>query len=376
MFQIPVQSQFNDVVDNFPKKSNASAHDSPTRRLLMLRIQRLALLVFLLSITFITTSWAAPGSSVTVMTKNMDTGTDFGFFFAYLQTNPALGAQLTWEELQKNDFAGRAVLLAQEIATAQPAVVGLQEVTLLRVGPTPATATNVVMDQLDLLLGALAALGRPYTLVTTQDLTDLAFPLPAGFAARFTDRDAIIARADLAGLSVSNTHQGIYQTLLSFSGITAYRGWLSADVTVGTNSFRFVATHLESSGGLYGNPDVDLIQAAQAAELAATFSGSSLPVAIAADFNSNAARTPPEQTLSYGIMLNAGFTDSWRAVYRGNPGFTWPLYVEDPLRPHPQGPFERIDYVFAQGLTVQSADRTGLRQPSSDHAGVVATLGF
>jgi endonuclease/exonuclease/phosphatase family metal-dependent hydrolase len=248
----------------------------------------------------------------------------------------------------------------------------------LRTGsdPTdPFNTPNVLVDQLDLLL---IALGPSYHLVNVSTLTDLAFPVSQDMTVRFTDRDAIIARADVP---VGNFQGHLYSTLLSFPPgqplFTAPRGWISADVTVGTNTFRFVATHLESSGGLYGNPLVDLIQAAQAGELAATFAGSTLPVVIAADFNSNATHTPPEQTASYGIMLDAGFTDSWRAIHRGEPGFTWPMYVEDPLQDHPQGPFERIDFVFVDGLAVTSAERTGVKAPhSSDHAGVVATLAF
>src|ERR1051325_455622 len=92
-----------------------------------------AVLFFLFGVS---TSHAA----VRVMTKNMDSGTDFGFFFANLQTNPQLGIQLTLQEFQKNNFPLRAALLAQEIAAADPQVVGLQEVTLLRTGPTPAEA--------------------------------------------------------------------------------------------------------------------------------------------------------------------------------------------------------------------------------------------
>ena len=329
-----------------------------------------AVLICLLSVS---TSWAGSGT-FTAMTKNMDAGTDFGFFFANLQTNPALGVQLTFEEFMKNDFPGRAALLAQEIIAAGPQVVGLQEVTLLRSGPDPSNTPNVLIDQLQLLLGALAAEGHPYYLVGSQDLVDLAFPVAAGGAVRFTDRDAIIARADLPAsqLAVTNFQKHIYSTILSLPGLTVRRGWLSANVAIGSDAFLFVTTHLESSGGLYGNPAVDLIQAAQAAELAATFATSSIPVVIAADFNSNATHTPPEQTLSVGIMLTTGYTDAWRAVHRGIPGFTWPLYIEDPLRPHPQGPFERIDFIFSLGVQPASAERTGLKAPqSADHAGVV-----
>jgi len=76
-------------------------------------------------------------------------------------------------------------------------------------------------------------------------------------------------------------------------------------------------------------------------------------------------------------MLTSGLTDAWPAVNHGNPGFTWPLYVEDPLAAHPKGPFERIDFIFERGFAIQSADRIGWKAPhASDHAGVVAALVF
>jgi endonuclease/exonuclease/phosphatase family metal-dependent hydrolase len=291
----------------------------------------------------------------------MDAGTDFGFFFANLQTDPSLGVQLTWQELQKNNFPECAALLAREIVAAHPDVLGLQEVTLLRMGSTPQTATTVLMDQLQLLTDSLAALGHLCSAVAIQSNLDVAFPVSVDTAVRFTDFDAILVRADLPAANITNVQGSHYQALVSVSGFTSYRGWVSADITVAGQPFRFVATHLESSGGLYGNPAVDLIQAAQAAELAETLASAEIPVVIAGDLNSNATHTPPEQTLSYGIMMSAGFTDSWRAVHRGIPGFTWLLYLEDPLRDRPQGPFERIDFVLARGLGPAAADRTGVK---------------
>jgi endonuclease/exonuclease/phosphatase family metal-dependent hydrolase len=314
--------------------------------------------------------WA--GDKITVMTRNMDAGTDFGPFIANFQTDPALGVQLTLEEVAKNDFPGRAALLAQEIATAKPDLVGLQEVTLWTL-PTPDGIA--VVDQLQLLLAALAAQDEPYTVVAVNTLTNLAFPVGASFA-RFTDRDAIIVRAR-SPVALGDPQAGRYQTLLPFApGITVQRGWLSVDASVANARLRFVTTHLESAAELYGNPQVDLIQAAQAQELAQLFA-SALPLVIAGDFNSNATHTPPEQTAAYKIMLGYGYVDAWSAVHRGVPGFTWPLYLEDPLREHVQGPLERIDLVFARGIAPTSIIRTGLRAPhASDHAGVLATFEF
>jgi endonuclease/exonuclease/phosphatase family metal-dependent hydrolase len=136
----------------------------------------------------------------------------------------------------------------------------------------------------------------------------------------------------------------------------------------------FVDTHLESTNP--AQPQVNLLQAAQAQELAGLFSGTPR-VVVTGDFNSNATNTPPEQTESVKIMLASGFTDSWPAVRYGNPGFTWPLFVEDPFAAHPQGPFERIDFIFESGFGIRSVDRIGFKAPhASDHAGVVAVLIF
>ena len=104
----------------------------------------------------VSASWAGTGEKVTVMTKNMDAGTDLGFVVAYLQTNLLLGVQLTFQEVLKNNYPLRAFLLGQEIAAAKPDVVGLQEATLWRTGPDPDHATDVMVDQLELLLDALA----------------------------------------------------------------------------------------------------------------------------------------------------------------------------------------------------------------------------
>ena len=74
-------------------------------------------------------------------------------------------------------------------------------------------------------------------------------------------------------------------------------------------------------------------------------------------------------------MLSSGFTDAWSTTNPGNPGFTWPLSVEDPLAGHPSGPFERIDFIFETGLAIQAVDRIGWKAPhASDHAGVVAVF--
>ncbi len=332
----------------------------------------------LLGASFLSNTAYAADSPVTVMTQNMDAGTDLGFALAYLNTStPTVGIDLTYQEILQGNFAGRAAILAQEIATAKPQMVSLQEVTLWTTGPATNPQQTTLFDQLRLLTDDLAGLGESYSVVAVNQLTNIALPMSSGVWLGFLDRDVVLARNDIA-LSIANVRKSTYTLELTIpsplGNIPIPRGWIAADVTFGGNTFTFVETHLEST--VPGQPQVSLLQAAQAQELATIFS-TTPHLVIAGDFNSNATHTPPEQTQSVKVMLAAGLTDTWSAIKHGNPGFTWPLYVEDPLAPHPQGPFERIDFIFERGLETQSVDRIGWTGPhASDHAGVVADLGF
>ena len=292
----------------------------------------------------------AAGTALTVMTQNMDAGTDLKLALAYLNTStPTVGIDLTYQEILQSNLPGRAAFLAQEIADKEPQLVSLQEVTLWSTGPD-AAHQSPLFDQLQLLLGALAARGQNYSVVAVNPLTQIALPMSNGIWLGYLDRDAVLIRSD-AGFDVSNVRKGTYANHLiipsPLGGIDVPRGWIAADVTSNGNTLTFVDTHLEST--YPGQPQINLLQAAQAQELASLF-GSTVRTVVAGDFNSNATKTPPEQTSSVTIMLASGFTDSWPVVNYGNPGFTWPLYVEDPFAPHPQGPFERIDFIFESGF--------------------------
>jgi len=322
--------------------------------------------------------WAGPGNpTVTLMTQNMDAGTDLGFALAYLNTStPTVGIDLTYQEILQSNFAGRAAILAQEIATAKPHMVSLQEVTLWSTGPSSSQQAPL-FDQLQLLLDNLAGLGQDYSVVAVNQLTSVALPMSSGVWLGLLDRDVVLARNN-TGLSIANVRKNTYTAELTIPSplgvIEIPRGWIAADVTLGDDTFTFVDTHLESTYA--GQPQINSLQVAQAQELAALFSNTQRLV-IAGDLNSNATHTPPEQTQSVTVILASGLTDTWPAIHNGDPGFTWPLYVEDPLAAHPRGPFERIDFVFERGLVIQTVDRigwTGLH--ASDHAGVVGDLNF
>lgn len=341
----------------------------------MRRLTLTSATIALFGVFFVCDAAQAANSTVTVMTQNMDAGTDLKFALAYLNTStPTIGIDLTYQEIQQGNFAGRAAILARQIATAKPHLVSLQEVTVWTTGPDPVHQTPL-FDQLQLLLGALAAAGQDYSVVEVNPLTGIALPMSNGIWLGFLDRDVVLMR-NTEDLSVTNVRKGTFGAHLiipsPFGNIETPRGWIAVDATLGDNSFTFVDTHLEST--FPGQPQISQLQAAQAQELAALFS-TTARVIIAGDFNSNATHTPPEQTASIMVMLSYGFADTWKAVNRGDPGFTWPLYVEDPLRAHPKGPFERIDFIFESGLAIQRVYRVGWTGPhASDHAGVVAVL--
>ena len=57
---------------------------------------------------------------------------------------------------------------------------------------------------------------------------------------------------------------------------------------------------------------------------------SSPAVILAGDFNSN-AEYGPERTGSVQKILAAGFSDAWLATQAGDPGYSWPMFVDDPV---------------------------------------------
>jgi endonuclease/exonuclease/phosphatase family metal-dependent hydrolase len=297
------------------------------------------------------------------------------------------GVDLTLAEIQASNIPKRADLLARKIAREQPHMVALQEVTLWRVGQTPETATHVLYDQLELLLQALAKHRVAYEVVAVNRLTDLALPGSQG-ALRYTDRDALLVRSDLRrpAFHISNTHTHLYKAAFDFQGLLLVQGWISADVHVGHNHFHLVVTHLESP--VPDVPEATDVQVAQASELIDTLHNLTIPVVVCGDFNSDANfGKGPDATPSVALFEAAGYADTWKVANPSDPGYTWPLFLDDQLPPPyffaPYHPFERIDLFFSRGIQVISAKevlapaRHGSMPPyGSDHAGVIATFGL
>ncbi len=329
-------------------------------------------------------AWAGPSprdTGVSILTQNMDAGTDLGLVVALGAPD---GVDLTLAEIQKGRIPERAELLAQKIAEHQPDIAALEEVTLWRIGATPETTTNVLYDQLELLLTALANHGAGYEVLAVNVQTDLALPGSAG-AARYTDRDVVLVRSGLRppALHFSNVHARHYGASFNFQGLPIVQGYISADVHTGNRKFRLVMTHLESP--VPGIQEATDVQVAQTAELIDVLSHLTIPVVVCGDFNSDANfGNFVDATPSVALLEAAGYGDLWKLTHPAEPGNTWPLYLEDQAPPDfyaPSLPVERIDLFFGKGMEVLSLEQVlapaaaGV-MPSfgSDHAGVLATL--
>ena len=288
----------------------------------------------------------------TVMTQNLYLGADLAPLFAPpdpSDPNPAFTligrAAAAYAHMEQTDFPARADAIAKLIAEQSPDVVGLQEVSLWQTAPwnllsPPAAPPQFAptYDFLAILLDALAERGHPYRAVASNVNISQALPIGLDTLASYTDRDVIIVRADLPAseLKVSNPTSQNFQVglpiTLAGTNLTVPRGWSTVDVKVRGKSYRFANAHLEAYHPVVRNY--------QALELAASLAASPLPVVLVGDLNS----TPDDAAGAYGIMLGAGFIDSWVEAAEAGPGFT-SGQSEDLNNPASQLA-ERIDYVL------------------------------
>lgn len=322
---------------------------------------------------------------VRIMTQNMYLGS--GFTAIEAATNLPTFVQAvttTFLNIQATKPAERAAALANEIAKARPDVVALQEAWIVRKGTRP--ATEVVSDQLQLLLDALAGRGLRYETVLIVPNLDAEAPTLLGFDARLTDRTAIIARRDgesddikLANVQVQEfLVNQVIPTPIPGVAVVNLRGWGSVDVTMRGGTFRLVATHLTQP---VPGPNPAAIQQLQAAELVRSALDTSLPVVVVGDFNATADSGVDPTFATYQLLIGAGLIDLWPQKGGSDPGFTC---CQDPTLLNPVSQLShRVDLVLYRGnftpldiflVGNTPADRTPSGFWPSDHAGVVATL--
>lgn len=328
---------------------------------------------------------------VSILTQNMDAGTDQTYIVAaVLNPSPSFtvadAVDLTAQELlQASNIPQRAAVLAGTIAQKKPDIVALEEVSRWEIDLTTPAPTSVVYDQLDILLLALAKQEVPYRIVAVNNVNDTTLPGNKVAAVRFTDRNALLVRADLGPpeLHFSDVHSHIFDAVFNFGGIPVSSGWISAEVHTGNRHFRLVTTHLTSS--IPGVPAATEIQVAQAQELIQALRNVTVPVVICGDFNSDAnGGNFVDATPTAGLIQKAGYPEVWPLTHANtNPGLTWPYYLEDLFPPPPfvapSTPIERIDLFFEKGIQVIGSELmlapTGFTPPdASDHAGVIAVF--
>lgn len=325
--------------------------------------------------------------SVKVMTWNVYVGTDVDIILGASdpQQIPVLAAQ-AFQGLLATNFSERADAIAKQVKKHKPDLIGLQEVSLLRIqspgdlivgGTSP--AETVLFDYQDILMDALAELGLRYYVAGVVENADVELPMLTGVDPqptfddiRLTDYDIVLARR---GVKVSDVKEVNYQTNLSIPGLglEVTRGYVSLEARVHGKKFRFVNTHLETAG------ITDAFQQAQAAELFGSLANESKTVILVGDLNTR----PGDAT--YDLFGSQGFEDLWLLNSRHDDpdGYTSShsadLLSQDPL-------FQRIDYIMmnphkntrikvkATVIGDKEADKTVNGLWPSDHAGVVAEI--
>lgn len=325
--------------------------------------------------------------NVLVMTQNDYLGADLSPIFS--ATDPAAvaaAAAVVWGEVQGSDIPRRAAKIGDEIAAAQPDLVALQEtVQWLLNGSVQFDFLQSILDELDSRGAHYSTIGHPLINLTAS------LPVAGIGVVTFVDREALLARTDLPSqnLSISNIQAEHFSTIISVpisvpipgSFLPIPRGWISADVSIRGNTFRFITTQLES----INQPIDPTVQVAQAAELLSGPANTTLPVVMAGDFNSNAnGMEALDNTPTYDELLAGGLDDIWTEVDGHKIGNTCCQAAN--LLNFPSELFERIDLVLVNGGIQPVLGRdTGIQNGSrisapdgrlwpSDHAGLVSML--
>ena len=317
---------------------------------------------------------------LTVMTYNVYVGANMESLLRTTNLVEVPGAVAeVYAAFQATDFPGRAAGIASAIKANQPHIIGLQEISLLRLqspgdrltGGEP--AEEVVLDFLEILMDVLHAEGLNYQVAAKVQNFDVEMPM-GSFTdyddVRLTDFDVILVREDVM---VSRPTAVNYAGVLSIEAlfIDILRGYVAIDATVSGTTYRVINTHLESF--------LKEIRVAQTQELIDALHSETLPVILLGDFN-----TPAPDGTAYQMLLSAGYVDTWQMDAEGTGNTCCQAKaLQNEISEH----YERIDQIFVRNLELPTqvltrtvGDTPSERLPSglwpSDHAGVVAHLAF
>lgn len=352
-----------------------------------LRTTASLVLVLIATLTLPTRAQTAAGN-LTVMTYNVNEGTDFlQVLAASTASQFLLGVGDIVTQVQGTNPPERMQAVAAQILAAHPTLVSLQEVDQWYLGTfDPLTGTCGTMsleyDMLAELTAALAQQGGHYQVVlAVPEMTLPATPglvLPTTFlCASVTDNNVILSRTDLnpRTFHLSNAQSGQFVAAVPFTTpfgtVPITRSWVSVDVQFNASEFRFIGTHLESF--------VAPIREAQGAELRAGPGNTSLPVVVAMDSNAQAFPLPQDPT--YVDFMASGYHDVWLDIFPSVPGLTCCQNEADNNAVSEL--YQRIDVILTlgdiegQNIALFGADPS-TRSPGglwpSDHAGVAAQV--
>lgn len=323
----------------------------------------------------------------TVMTYNVYLGANLQPLFGVQDPRELIArAAAVFAHLDRVNFNVRAVAIARQIIENQPDVVALQEASPWQTAPlsNPAQRTTRY-DFLEILLEELDRQGSPYEAVSVNENFHGELPISFTRLGVFTDRNAIIARADLptSQMQTSRAMEGDFASTLPVpivgTTLRVQRGWASIDVMLRGKTYRLIDTHLEAFS--------PLVRLGQANELAAMVSNSPYPVVVAGDLNLFPQELRAEDGSAWTLLADGGLVDAWAQAGCFEPRFT--AGQTDDLDNVPSRLDNTVDYVLVDGDVELEAvadacdiageeldDRTDTVPPlwPSDHAAVVVTM--
>ena len=257
-------------------------------------------------------SGAQDGTQITVMARNLYLGADAPAALELLPDTRA-AMQFMWDQVPDTDFDTRAARFAEEFARYQPDVIGLQEATVWACRDGLFGGLTPVYDFTEQLLEVTRAAGVEYVIAEADGETanNPGYEIPAvpflttvsdpetfqpifgsdSAACGFTIGDALLVRADLAERVVAaGTSEFEDRYAVAPVVFEVDRGYAWADLAVAGTTVRVVTTHLES---VWRAGEVTP-GALQTRQLVDDLAGTTVPLVVVGDFNSDPRDPRPE----------------------------------------------------------------------------------
>ena len=262
-----------------------------------------------------------PTNKVKIMSINLYIGVDTASTYLTKAWKIPLTVRKLFEGIKKSSFSSRAKALASFIREKNPDLIGLQEVSLIKLqrpgdffNPPKPPTQKVYLDYLTILMDTLKAKGLHYEVVSSNKTIDVELPmlflLPPFFSdVRTINRDVILKKK---GTTTESPQKNLFQDVVVIekgnSSIRVSRGYCSVITTLGGQKFKFVTTHLETLEEELPNTPQSLQAKELAENLNEELAEDDLPIIIAGDLNSH-PNHPPDYP--YHILTREGFDDLW-----------------------------------------------------------------